>query len=92
MNVDFVRRTCDKVMATLGAAPVTALRDAKEKPVRDLTGLFPKTSCHHFLDMCINGNKIVAVVDTGSNSSILSKGACDALGLKPHTNPDASVF
>ena len=83
MNVDYVRRTCDRVMATLGCAHVSGLRDCQEKPVRDLTGLFPKSTCHHFLDLVINGNKVCAVVDTGSNSSILSRGACNALGLKP---------
>ena len=82
MNVDFVRHTCDRVLATLGAANISKLRECNLEPVRDLTGLFSKSSCHHFLDLCVNGNKCVAVIDTGANSSILSKGACDALGLK----------
>lgn len=82
MNVDFVCQTCDRVLATLGAANISPPKECNQLPLRDLTGLFPKSSCHHFLDLSVNGNKCVAVIDTGANSSILSRGACDALGLK----------
>ena len=81
MNVDYVRKTRDKVMTILGSTPISGVREISKNCQRDLTALFPKTSCHHYLDLIVNGNRVTAIINTGSNSSILSKGACDALGL-----------
>lgn len=47
----------------------------------DLTSSFAKLSDHYFWDIAIDGKLVTAVVDTGSNSTIVSKGACDVLGL-----------
>ena len=47
-----------------------------------MSKLTPKNSYHYYVDLLLNGDKVTAVVDTGSNSTIISVGACRALGLK----------
>ena len=51
-----------------------------DKP-NDLTNLFPCNSHHYFLPVIINGSKVHAVVDPGSNVTIVSRGAARALNL-----------
>ena len=58
----------------------------------DLTTLFPKTSQHYFWEIYINNKKVTVVVDTGSNSTILSKGACKKLGINVIKNSAPSIF
>ena len=82
-NIGFVRNTVDKVYKVLGRANVTGLHTQSDNFCCDLAGLYPKLSNHHFLDLGINHDRVTAVVDTGSNSTIVSRGACEALGLKP---------
>ena len=54
---------------------VTDLYEHVRKVEEDLTHLFPRNSQHYFLNVVLNGKKVTCVVDTGSNSSILSIGA-----------------
>lgn len=42
--------------------------------------------------MGINHDKVTAIIDTGSNSTIISRGACEALGIKPQKNVEPTVY
>ena len=40
-----------------------------------------RSSFHYYVDMLLNTDKVTAVIDTGSNLTIISLGACRALNL-----------
>ena len=44
------------------------------------------------MDVTINHTKVTCVADLGSNSTILSKGACNALGLPVARNLENTSF
>ena len=89
---DYVANTVDRVFKILGRANITGLRTQSEPFRRDLTGLYPKLSAHHFLEMGINHDKVTAITNTDSNSTIISRGACKALGIKPQKNVEPTVY
>ena len=91
-TTDFVRNTVDRAIHALNKSNIMGVGMATDAPERDLTHLFRKDPMHYFLDVVVNGVKVVGIVDTGSNSSILSRGACDALGLIPTANDCETTF
>ena len=74
--VDFVRTTVERAVRALKNNAVVESYDTVRRVEEDLTHLFPRNSSHYFLNIMINGKKVTCVVDNGSNSSILSVGAC----------------
>ena len=56
----------------------------------DKTNLMTRGSFHYYINLLLNGVKVTAVINTGSNSTILSVRACNALGLS-YASDDGKV-